>query len=202
MLNILLLLSYFLAFSKSNLRLLLILLGQTLRLFILALTSCRSSWLAWLLLLVFLGGVLVSFSYVVISTPDQPQSTGSYLYGLGLIRLGVSLIFKGVVMSLPAPLGSFNWSWGLLPRGLSYMPLFIILYLLILLLTVESLCSLSKGAIRAELSYQISVLARLVSIQQVFLIAELAWQSLCARVKSWRPTLTATEKWMTFLNLI
>ena len=107
--KILILTAFFISFSKSNLSLLLTLLLQTLLLFSLMLSISSFSWASWLLLLVFLGGVLVSFSYVVISTPDQPYSKPTVRSVSVVFLLGLLGLFNLSNTSLASP-GLYSYS--------------------------------------------------------------------------------------------
>lgn len=112
--------------------------------------SLHSSWLGFLLFLIYVGGILVIFSYFLAITPNQ------YQYNLNLIKIPTLSIFLLLIISI---LITDSWT-PYVPDFLSLtkiiftfqnMPILIILVLILLfsIIVVIKTCKLEKGPLRS-----------------------------------------------------
>lgn len=121
-----------------------------------ALTTARlyaltcSSWLAFLLFLIYVGGILVIFSYFLAITPNQAQITVPYPWTPVLTLLITMLVTSVLTPSwaLKCTLSNKITEFMFLPINF-YVLILLTLALLLTIIVVVKTCSLSKGPLRA-----------------------------------------------------
>ena len=111
-----------------------------------------SSWLAFLIYLIYVGGILVIFSYFLAITPNQQSIIRPFL--LPLLRGFFIILFSTYLLDLWIPTSVSTQQIYTLYRATN-MPILIIL-IMILLLTIIAIVKISsrtKGPLRAFISY-------------------------------------------------
>lgn len=113
-----------------------------------------SSWLGFLIFLIYIGGILIIFSYFLAIIPNQST------INIKLILLPVSTLFISLLTSIfafdswttsftnPKLLTEFIFSYYNHP-----LLIIILLTLLFTMIIVVKICNLSKGPLRAFISY-------------------------------------------------
>jgi len=113
-----------------------------------------SSWLGFLIFLIYIGGILIIFSYFLAIMPNQS------IINIQLIFLPVLTLFISILISIfafdswttnytnPKLLTEFIFSYSNHP-----LLIIILLTLLFTIIIVVKICNLSKGPLRAFISY-------------------------------------------------
>nr|YP_010713460.1 NADH dehydrogenase subunit 6 [Haemadipsa yanyuanensis]WDA96161.1 NADH dehydrogenase subunit 6 [Haemadipsa yanyuanensis] len=107
-----------------------------------------SSWYAFLMFLIYIGGMLVMFSYFVAISPNQYIKMKLMLFSPVLIMLMLLLnsYIYGSTMSMNNLF--FNFILMMYKNESNFCTLFLILLLMLMMLMVSKLMKLSKGPLR------------------------------------------------------
>lgn len=130
--------------------------GLTILLIALLVSSIYSllitSWFAFLIYLIYVGGILIIFSYFLALTPNQPSTVS--IHTTILISTLFLFIITSFTLDIFAPSILLNPQIRTLynPANSSLLIL-LVLTLLITIIAVVKLCSASKGPLRAFISY-------------------------------------------------
>nr|QGZ09937.1 NADH dehydrogenase subunit 6 [Eisenia nordenskioldi nordenskioldi] len=109
--------------------------------------SFMSSWFAFLIFLIYVGGMLVMFAYFLALTPNQQMNSNNLLYILIFMVILSLLTYSSHIK--PPMLSTFNQGNSLLYFKYT-APMLIILALILLftMVVVVKLSALSKGPLR------------------------------------------------------
>nr|ANS72670.1 NADH dehydrogenase subunit 6 [Spongicola levigatus] len=139
------------------------LLSQTALICLMSSLFMTSSWVAYILFLIFLGGMLVLFIYVTSLIPNEPLLMSLKMIILTMASISLSILtilwdplMKMTKTSTPSP--SFLSTYWVPPQTLttkmmysmpiSNLTLFIIIYLLLTLIVIVKITDHSQGTLR------------------------------------------------------
>lgn len=105
-----------------------------------------SSWFAFLIFLIYIGGILVIFSYFVALSPNQKKITIRNIYIL--LSILILLLITSNLKTLIFPFPSHTISSLYLPEN-SIILIFLGLLLLITIIIIVKITNLHKGPLRA-----------------------------------------------------
>lgn len=118
---------------------------------IFALTA--SSWFAFLIFLIYVGGILVIFSYFVALTPNQPTiSSLNYIIGASALLISMAVTKWLAPYSILIQLKIYNIGRIYTVNNSTILVALALILLLIMVVTVKITCR-SKGPLRAFMSY-------------------------------------------------
>ena len=110
-------------------------------------SSFSSSWLAFLIFLIYISGILVLFAYFVSLTPNQQPNTNIIIYIISPLS---SLLFIFILINCKHPINFVsNWDISEIYNTANRLILIIIaLTLLLTIIIVVKLSTLTKGPLR------------------------------------------------------
>nr|YP_010292302.1 NADH dehydrogenase subunit 6 [Poecilobdella javanica]ULO25926.1 NADH dehydrogenase subunit 6 [Poecilobdella javanica] len=105
-----------------------------------------SNWFSFMIFLIYIGGMLVMFSYFVALSPNQMVKLSSLYLLMVMIMLIVQLLF--LPMYVPMKMSYFSFSSSMFSSSNIFMVLMLILILLMIMLVIVKLVDMSKGPLR------------------------------------------------------
>jgi NADH:ubiquinone oxidoreductase subunit 6 (subunit J) len=115
-------------------------------------STLLSSWLAFLIYLIYVGGILVIFSYFLAITPNQQNIVRPYL--IPLLSTFFIILSSTYFLDLWTPITNPSQQTQILYRGInSTILIILILVLLLTIIVVVKISTRTKGPLRAFMSY-------------------------------------------------
>jgi len=107
-----------------------------------------SSWVAFLIFLIYIGGILVIFSYFVAIVPNQNLSIIHIILSIALSIISLTIITKSINIKLPIHTTFINRFNSLYTRSNIYTLILLASILLFTIIVVVKLTILTKGPLR------------------------------------------------------